>query len=83
MVREVVHYRITVKGVLGREWSDWFDGMVMTGDSAGQTELTGPIPDQAALHGLLAKIRDLGLTLLSVQLIEDKGVSNEVQSSPL
>jgi hypothetical protein len=62
-----VHYEICVKGVLDGSWSAWFDGLQVTSDHRGQTSITGPVPDQAALHGLLAKVRDLGLELLAVR----------------
>jgi hypothetical protein len=62
-----VHYRIRVKGVLDSRWSVWFDDLQVTSDDHGQTTIAGPIADQAALHGLLAKIRDLGLELLEVR----------------
>jgi hypothetical protein len=62
-----VHYEIRVNGVLGSSWSAWFDGLQVTSDDRGQTTIAGPIADQAALHGLLAKIRDLGLELLEVR----------------
>jgi hypothetical protein len=62
-----VRYEIRVKGVLDRGWSAWFDGLEVTSDDRGQTTMAGPIADQAALHGLLAKIRDLGLELLAVR----------------
>jgi hypothetical protein len=62
-----VRYEIRVKGVLDRGWSAWFDGLEVTSDERGQTTLAGPVTDQAALHGLLAKIRDLGLELLVVR----------------
>jgi hypothetical protein len=62
-----VHYEIRVNGVLGSRWSAWFDGLQVTSDEHGQTTIAGPVADQAALHGLLAKIRDLGLELLSVR----------------
>lgn len=81
--RTGVQYRITVKGVLDSKWSDWFDGMTITPGSLGQTELSGQVFDQAALHGVLTKIRDLGLTLVSIQTIDLKGVQNEIQSPPL
>ena len=61
-----MHYEITVEGVLDLRWSAWFDGLRLTSD-AGQTTIAGPVADQAALHGLLAKIRDLGLPLLTVR----------------
>jgi hypothetical protein len=62
-----VHYEIRVNGVLGSGWSAWFDGLQVTSDDRGQTTIAGPIADQAALHGLLAKVRDLGLELLEVR----------------
>ena len=58
------HYEIRVKGALDSRWSAWFDGLQVTSD-LGQTVIAGPVTDQAALHGLLAKIRDLGLELLA------------------
>ena len=62
-----MHYEIRVNGVLGSGWSAWFDGLQVTGDDRGQTTLAGPVADQAALHGLLAKVRDLVLELLEVR----------------
>jgi hypothetical protein len=64
-----VHYEIRVRGVLDRHWSGWFDGLQVSSDAPGQTLIAGPVVDQAALHGLLAKVRDLGLPLLSVRRI--------------
>jgi hypothetical protein len=63
-------YRICVKGYLGPEWTEWFDGLTITQDENGNTLLSGPIVDQAALYGILNKIRDLGLLLLSVTRLE-------------
>jgi hypothetical protein len=64
-------YQIKVKGHLADHWSDWFDGMQITIDpEEGETILSGAVVDQAALHGLLIKVRDLGLTLLSLNRIE-------------
>jgi hypothetical protein len=63
-------YQIRVKGNLDQKWSDWFDGFTITPQADGATLLTGPVVDQAALHGLLGKIRDLGLPLLSVKRME-------------
>jgi len=63
-------YRITVKGHLDSEWSDWFDGLTIILVDNGETVLTGPIVDQTALHGVLIKIRDLGLPLLSLTRVE-------------
>jgi hypothetical protein len=59
-------YHIRVKGNLDRKWSDWFDGFTIAPQAGDETLLTGSVVDQAALHGLLAKIRDLGLPLLLV-----------------
>ncbi len=63
-------YQIRVKGNLDKKWSDWFDGFTITPQADDETLLTGPVTDQADLHGLLAKIRDLGLPLLSVKRVE-------------
>ena len=63
------NYRIKLNGRLDRKWSDWFDQMEVSTE-ADQTILTGPVADQAALHGLLIRIRDLNLTLLSVERLE-------------
>ena len=65
-----VIYQIKVKGVLAEQWSDWFNGMSLTPHSNEDTILTGAIRDQAALHGLLNKIRDMGLPLLSVKRVD-------------
>jgi hypothetical protein len=63
-----VRYEILVAGVLDGRWSAWFDGLQVIGDTeAGTTTIAGPVIDQAALHGLLAKVRDLGLPLLEVR----------------
>jgi hypothetical protein len=58
-------YQIRVKGHLGRQWTDWFEGLTITLEEGGDTLLTGPVADQAALHGLLRKVRDLGMPLIS------------------
>jgi hypothetical protein len=60
------YYQFTVQGHLDQRWSAWFDGLCITHEPNGTTTLAGPIVDQAALHGLLIKIRDLGLPLLAV-----------------
>jgi hypothetical protein len=62
-----VHYEIRVGGVLDSRWSAWFEGLAVSSDESRQTLIAGPVTDQAALHGLLAKVRDLGLPLLSVR----------------
>ena len=59
-------YQIRIKGHLGRQWLGRFDGMVITLEENGDTCITGPVADQAALHGLFRKVRDLGMVLLSV-----------------
>ena len=63
-------YQIRIKGHLGHQWTDWFDGQTITLKENGETLLTGPVVDQAALYGLLKKVRDLGMSLLSVNRVE-------------
>lgn len=63
-------YRIRVKGNLDQIWSDWFQGLTITEQADDETLLVGPVADQAALHGLLAKIRDLSLPLLQVERVD-------------
>ncbi len=58
-------YQIRIKGDLSPQWTDWFGGMTITLEENGYTLLTGPVVDQAALHGLLRKVRDLGMPLVS------------------
>lgn len=65
-------YHIRIQGSLDAKWSDWFDGFCITPQANDETWLTGPVVDQAALHGLLAKIRDLGLPLLLVKRAGDE-----------
>jgi hypothetical protein len=60
-----VKYEIRIEDVLDEGWTAWFDGMQITNEANGVTVITGTVTDQAALHGLLAKVRDLGLSLLS------------------
>jgi hypothetical protein len=67
---EIDVYQIRVKGVLGASWSDWFDGFAITPLANGETLMAGPVIDQAALYGLLNKVRDIGLSLLSVNKVE-------------
>jgi hypothetical protein len=62
-------YQITVKGHLDNHWSAWFDNMTISNQANGQAVLRGPLPDQSALHGVLTKVRDLGLPLLAVALL--------------
>ena len=65
-----VVYQIRLKGHLGSQWTDWFEGLTITLEEDGDTLLTGPVIDQAALHGLLKKVRDLGMPLVSVSPVE-------------
>jgi hypothetical protein len=67
---EAGRYEICLKGHLNRRWAAWFDGLSLSSESDGTTILRGSIPDQAALHGLLQKVRDTGLPLVSVIRIE-------------
>jgi hypothetical protein len=67
---EPVVYQIKVEGYLGCQWADWFDGMTINRDVDGCTLLTGPVIDQAALFGLLKKVRDLGVPLVSVSQVQ-------------
>jgi hypothetical protein len=66
-----VTFEIIINGYLDNQWSDWFSGMEIIYNDRGETILRGPVADQAALHGLLIKIRDLSLTLISVNPIDD------------
>ncbi len=61
---------IRVKGQIDEQWSEWFEGLSVAHSEEGETVLTGRVVDQAALHGLLAKLRDLGVSLLSVSSVE-------------
>ncbi|HEU4744023.1 MAG TPA: hypothetical protein VFS61_02260 [Anaerolineales bacterium] len=63
-------YQIRIKDHLSREWTDWFEGLTITLEDNGDTLLTGPVMDQAALYGLLKKVRDLGMALVSVNPME-------------
>jgi hypothetical protein len=67
--REPQVYTIRVQGHLGQEWTAWFAGLAITLDDNGDALLTGPVVDQAALHGVLKKVRDLGMPLVSVKRV--------------
>ena len=62
-------YQIRIEGYLGNQWADWFDGLSVTHEADGKTLLSGPVPDQPALYGLLRKVRDLGMPLVSVNQV--------------
>jgi hypothetical protein len=73
-------YQIRLEGHLGPHWSDWFGGLAITLDDTGETLLTGPVVDQAALHGVLKKVRDLGIPLLSVvRVTPDEADASDVK----
>ena len=65
-------YEIRVRGCLDRQWTDRFDGLAITWEDGVDTLLTGPVADQAALHGLLRKLRDLGITLIAINKKEEE-----------
>jgi len=63
---DAIAYEIKIRGYLEEHWSDWLGGLEISHDAQGNSLITGNVPDQAALHGILAQIRDLGLTLISL-----------------
>jgi len=79
--QDLGHYEIRIKGHLENRWEDWFEDLTITLDDNGESRLTGPVTDQAALHGLLRKVRDLGMPLISVKRIEP-GQTDESQIKP-
>jgi hypothetical protein len=74
---EPMVYQIRIKGHLGPQWTEWFGGLAITLEDNGDTLLTGLVVDQVALHGLLRKVRDLGMPLLSVNRIKSGEGSNK------
>jgi hypothetical protein len=74
------HYEIRLRGHVDEHWSEWFDNLAITHDEDDNTILAGPVADQSALHGLLKKVHDLGLRLISVTEVEANS-SNQGQSS--
>ena len=71
-------YRIRLQEGLGPEWNEWFYGFELVGEADGGVLLTGMVADQAALHGLIRKVRDLGLTLVSIQRVENQSKEGEI-----
>ncbi len=74
-------YEIRVQGHLHQRWSEWFDGLAITYDADENTRLCGPLTDEAALHGVLIKVRDLALPLLAVKRVEALGEEQERQGT--
>jgi hypothetical protein len=72
-VHTLAFYEIRVKGHIGGSWSSWFEGLSVYHEVSGETVLSGTLPDEAALHGVLAKIRDLGLPLVEPKRKEQRG----------
>lgn len=75
-------FQIKIKGHLGQQWASWFDGLTIALEEDGNTLLSGPIADQSALHGILKKIRNLGMPLLSVNTI-DPDQASKADTDPL
>jgi hypothetical protein len=72
-----VRYRIRVRGLLPQAWAEWFDGFEISYQAGEDTTLTGPVVDQAALHGLLTRVRDFGLTLVKVERVDSDEVASK------
>ena len=79
----MTRYEIRLAGRLDPRWSDWFEGLALRNDADGSTTLTGPVTDQAALHGVLRRVGDLGLTLISINILDDDGVARPSHISHL
>ncbi len=85
---EAMVYQIRLKGHLGGQWADWFGGLTITLEDNGDTLLTGPVVDQAALYGLLRKVRDLAMPLLLVNRVQSEqagapDVNQQIEASDL
>ena len=76
-------YQIRIKGHLGPQWADWFGGLTITLEDNGETLLTCPVADQAALYGLLRKVRDLGLPLISVTRAQPDQIDGPASKQPI
>lgn len=72
----MLQVEVRLKGQIDQSWSDWFDGLAIRYAEGDQTVMSGPIADQAALYGLVSKLRDIGLPLLSIQLVEENHPSS-------
>ena len=75
-------YQIRVRGHLASRWTEWFDGLTIENQPNGEALICGPVTDQAALHGLLVKVRDLNLPLISVNRIEPEQMNGEKTEDP-
>ena len=75
-------YQIRLKGHLSSQWTGWFGGLAVDREENGETLLTGPVTDQAALHGLLRKVRDLGLPLLAVAVVQPSPLDGPAEVVP-
>ena len=80
---EPMIYQIRIKGHLGPQWTDWFGGLTITLEEGGETLLTCPVADQAALYGLLRKVRDLGLPLISVTRAQTDQIDGPDSKQPI
>jgi hypothetical protein len=69
-------FQIRIRGHLSKQWTDWFEGLTITLEEDGNTLLNGPVVDQSALHGILKRIRDLGMPLLSVNSVDGDQTTN-------
>ena len=82
--QEAGRYDIRIRGHLEARWAAWFDGLSVTRDAGGTTVISGPVADQAALHGVLNKVRDLGLPLVSVTRVGPTGSgASAIESHPI
>ena len=81
--RAPAHYELRIEGHLDERWSAWFGGLTLIREDDGTTTLRGAVTDQAELHGLIAKVRDLGATLISVNTIDAPGCSDKGAIPPL
>lgn len=74
-------YQIRLRGHLGRRWAEWFERWTIVLEEDGDTLLTGPVADQAALHGLLTRVRDLGMTIVSVMQVDSERTTPAAQDT--